>query len=66
MPILWTDMERLADEIREDLGRIRHLRDDAYRLALLGLKSPRYETEAEFKAAVDAVLAHFNLQKGPL
>ena len=51
----------LMADIARDLAAVRQLIGDARALALLCLRSPRYETGAEFRAAVDAVLRYYGL-----
>jgi hypothetical protein len=46
-----------------ELGDCVSMDRDAYRMAMLGLQSEQYRTDAEFRDAVDAVLAHFGLAR---
>lgn len=65
MPILWSDIEHVVEEIRDDVRQVRALREHAYRLAMLARGTCEYgpDLNSEFTAAVDAVLSHFNLAK---
>lgn len=56
------DMEALVEDIRDDLQRVKALRDVAHALAVKAQAAPQYDTDPEWRAATNAVV---NMLVGP-
>lgn len=62
MSVRLEDLNALAADVLDAVERAKVLRDAAYRLSILSLRSDLYASDPDFREATDDVLDHFGLR----